>query len=89
MATSADFTTRARDEMFSIYRAYQSLRQRVDDMDDEISAMGGPALIYIAGFPEQGDGFDAADMVAAYQALASLIGDPTQAQKDALIRARR
>ena len=38
MATSADFTTRARDEMFSIYRAYQSLRQRVDDMDDEISA---------------------------------------------------
>ena len=40
MATSADFTTRARDEMYSIYVAYQALKKRVDDFtfDDMVAA---------------------------------------------------
>ena len=41
MATPADFTTRARDEMYSIYTSYQALRRRVDDLTDEVTAAGG------------------------------------------------
>ena len=92
MATAADFTTRTRDEMFAIYQAYQAIGKRVQDISDEISALGGPTGIYGAGganFPAQGDGFVYADMVAAYTALTSFVATPSTAQKNAVIKARR
>lgn len=92
MATSADFTTRARDEMYSIYVAYQALKKRVDDLTDEVNANGGAGGLYGAGgvnFPAQGDGFGFDNMVAAFLASTSLIGAPTLEQKSAIIKARR
>jgi len=89
MTTSADFTTRARTEMFSIYQAQLTLARRVQDLTDEVSALGGPAMIFVNGFPEQGDGFTVEDLANAYEALGALIATPTQAQKNALIKARR
>ncbi|NLX22662.1 MAG: hypothetical protein GXY55_13490 [Phycisphaerae bacterium] len=92
MATPADFTVRARDEMYSIYTAYQSLRRRVDDLTDEVTAAGGAVGLYGAdgtGFPEQGDGFDFGDMAAAFTNLTSLVGVPSTAQKQTIIRCRR
>ena len=46
MATSADFTTRARDEMYSIYTAYQALAKRINDLTDEVNANGGAVGLY-------------------------------------------
>lgn len=92
MATVADFTTRARDEMYSIYTAYQSLGKRIDDLTDEVNANGGAEGLYGASgvdFPNQGDGFGYADMVAAFLALTAMVGTPTAAQKSAIIKARR
>ena len=92
MATSADFTTRARDEMYSIYTAYQALKKRVDDLSDEVDANGGVVGLYGVGgvnFPAQGDGFTYDDIVAAFLASTSLIGAPTAEQKSAIIKARR
>ena len=92
MATPADFTTRARDEMYSIYAAYQALKKRIDDLTDEVNANGGAVGLYGAGgvdFPEQSDGFDFDDMVAAFLAITDLVGDPTSDQKDAIIVCRR
>lgn len=92
MATAADFTTRARTEMFAIYVAYQQLQRRVQDLQDEVTALGGAAGIYGAGgvnFPEQGDGFDYDDMAAAFTNLTALVGVPTTAQKQTIIRCRR
>ena len=86
MVTSPDFTTRARTEMFSIFQAYQANQRRVADLVDEVAAMGGATGIYGAGganFPDQGDDFDYSDMVNA------LVGEPTLAQKQTIIRARR
>ena len=92
MATPADFTTRARDEMYNIYVAYQALKQRIDDLSDEVDANGGGDGLYGAGgvdFPEQTDSFDYDDMVAAFLAISDLIGEPTAAQKNAVIVCRR
>ena len=92
MATAADFTTRARDEMYSIYTAYQALKKRVDDLTDEVNANGGADGLYGTNgvnFPAQGDGFTFDDIVAAFLASTSLIGAPTAAQKSAIIKARR
>ena len=92
MATAADFTTRTRDEMCAIYQAYQAIGKRVQDITDEISALGGPTGVYGAAgvnFPAQGDGFTYADMVAAYTALTAFVAAPTGAQKNAVIKARR
>ena len=92
MATTADFTTRTRDEMFSIYVAYQALQRRIQDMTDEVTALGGATGIYGAGgsqFPPQGDSFGYAEMVAAFTAITSLVGAPSTAQKQAVIKARR
>lgn len=92
MTTPADFTTRTRNEMFSIYQRYLSLKQLVTDMNDEVTALGGATGIYGASgvnFPVQGDGFAYADMVAAFTALNALVATPTTAQKNAIIKARR
>ena len=92
MATAVDFTTRARDEMYGIYTAYQSLGKRIGDLTDEINANGGAVGLYGTNgvnFPDQGDGFTYDDMVAAFTASTSLIGAPTAAQKNAVIKARR
>jgi len=92
MATRQDFTTRARDEMYAIYSAYQSLAKRIDDLSDEVSANGGAVGLYGAGgvdFPAQGDDFGYAAMVAAFTAIVSLVGGPTEAQKSAIIVCRR
>lgn len=92
MATAADFTTRTRDEMYAIYTAYQALKKRIDDLTDEVTANGGAAGLYgVAGvnFPTQGDGFVYADMVAAFTAITAMVGAPTAAQKNAIIKARR
>ncbi len=92
MTTPADFTTRARNEMFSAFQAYQALQRRVQDLQDEVTALGGAAGIYGAGgvnFPEQGDGFDYDDMAAAFTNLTALVGVPTTAQKQTIIRCRR
>jgi len=92
MATPSDFTTRARSEMFAIFQQYQSISRRVADLADEVAALGGAAGIYGAGgvnFPAQGDDFDYADMTAAFLALAALVPNPTAAQKNAIIKARR
>ena len=92
MATAADFTTRARNEMFSAFQAYQALQRRVQDLQDEVTALGGAAGIYGQNgvyWPEQGDGFDLADMTAAFTNLTALVGVPTVAQKQTIIRCRR
>ena len=92
MATPADFTTRARDEMYSIYSAYQVLAKRISDLSDEVDANGGAVGLYGAGgvdFPEQGDGFGYDEMVAAFLAITSLVGAPSDAQKNAIIVCRR
>ena len=46
MAIPADFTVRARDEMFNIYVQYQALFRRIEDLNDEVTALGGAAGIY-------------------------------------------
>ena len=92
MSTSADFTTRARNEMYSIYVAYQALQRRIQDMGDEVLANGGAVGIYGAGggdWPVQSDGFDYADMVAAFTNITALVGIPSTEQKNMIIRARR
>ena len=92
MATAADFTARARDDMYGIYTAYQQLRKRIDDLTDEVNANGGAEGLYGAGgsaFPDQGDGFGFVDMVEAFTAVTSMVGAPTAAQKRAVIKARR
>lgn len=92
MTTSADFTTRARTEMFSVYTSYQALQRRVQDLQDEVTALGGAAGIYGANgvnFPEQGDGFDFDDMAAAFTNLSKLVAAPTLAEKQTIIRCRR
>ena len=92
MATPADFTTRARDEMFDTLMAYQTLQQRIQRLTDEVTANGGAAGLYGAGgvnFPAQSDGFTYADMTAAFTAITSLVGAPTSAQKNAIWKARR
>lgn len=92
MATSADFTTRAREEMYSIYVAYLSLYRRIQDLTDEVAALGGAANIYGADgsrWPAQGDAFTAADMSNAFANLTKLVGEPTLAQKQTIIRCRR
>jgi hypothetical protein len=92
MVTVADYTTGTRDRMYQIYVDYLTLLRKVADMTDEVTALGGAAGIYGAAgvdFPEQADGFDYADMVAAFAAVTSLIGAPTAAQKAAVIKARR
>ena len=92
MATPQDFTTRARDEMYTIYTAYQALRKRVDDLADEVTANGGAAGLYGAAgvnFPEQSDGFTYANMTAAFTATQAVVGVPTTAQKQAIIKCRR
>lgn len=92
MATSADFTTRARDEMYTIYTAYQALKKRIDDLTDEVNANGGAEGLYGAGgatFPAQADGITYADVTAAFTAVTAMIGAPTAAQKNAIIKVRR
>jgi hypothetical protein len=92
MATAADFTTRARDEMYAIYSAYQALQRRVLDLRDEVTALGGAAGIYGAAganWPAQSDDFDLADMTAAFTNLSTLVGAPTLAEKQTIIRCRR
>lgn len=92
MATPADFTTRARDEMYAIYTGYQALKKRIDDLTDEVAANGGATGLYGAAgvnFPAQGDTFSYADMVAAFTAITAMIGAPTAAQKTAIIKTRR
>ena len=41
MTTPADFTTRTRTQMFNVYEAYLSIKSRVTDMNDEVTALGG------------------------------------------------
>lgn len=92
MATPADFTTRARDEMYNIYSAYQALKERIDNLTDEVTANGGAEGLYGVGgvdFPAQSDGFTYADIVAAFLAVVELVGEPTAAQKSAIILCRR
>lgn len=92
MTTPADFTTRARDEMYALFNSYQALQRRVQDLQDEVTALGGFTGIYGAGganFPAQTDGFVYADMTAAGTAILALVGAPTTAQKNAVIKCRR
>lgn len=92
MTTPADFTTRTREEIFNIYTAYQSLAKRISDMTDEVTALGGVAGIYGAGgvnWPDQGDGFTLANLTAAYGNIVKLVGAPTTAEKQSIIRTRR
>lgn len=92
MATPADFTTRARDEIYSIYAQYQALFRRIEDLSDEVTALGGVAGIYGADgskWPAQADGFTMADISNAFTNLTKLVGAPTLAQKQTVIRCRR
>lgn len=92
MTTPADFTTRTRDDIYSIYRAFLDLKQRVTNMTDEVTALGGATGIYGAAeinFPAQGDEFTYTNMTDAFTALTSLVSTPTTAQKNAIIKARR
>ena len=91
MATPTGFTTRAREEIFNLYVAYQALARRIADLTDEVEALGGASGLYGGGddFPAQPDDFAFSDMVAAFLAITALVGDPTDEQKDAIIIARR
>ena len=92
MATVADFTARARDEMYSILLAYIAQQQRIQAIADEVEANGGAVGLYGAGgvdFPSQGDGFTFADMAAAFVNLTALIGVPSHEQMLTLWKCRR
>lgn len=92
MATAADFTTRARDEMYGIYTAHQNLKKRIDDLTDEVNANGGAEGLYGTdgvNFPAQGDEFTYDETVAAFLAITGLVGAPTTEQKQAIIKPRR
>ena len=92
MATPQDFTTRARDEVYSMFIQYQALQRRIQDLTDEVDALGGAAGLYGAtgaSWPAQADGVTLAQMGAAFAAITALIGTPTTAQRQAAIRARR
>lgn len=91
MATPQDFTARARDEMYSIFIQYQALQRRIQDLIDEVNALGGAAGLYKGGsvWPEQAAGFTLQQMSEAFSAITKLIGAPTDEQKRAVIRARR
>lgn len=78
--------------MYNIYAAYLTLYRRIQDLSDEVAALGGAAGIYGADgskWPPQGDTFTAADMSNAFANLTKLIGEPTLAQKQTIIRCRR
>jgi len=92
MATAADFTIRARDEMYTIYSEYQRLKKRIDDLTDDVNANGGAEGLYGVGgvdFPAQPDGMTFMEMVEAFLEISELIGAPTAEQKNAIIKARR
>lgn len=77
--------------MYAIFQQYQALQRRVTDLTDEVTALGGMAGIYGggSGFPAQNDGFLYTDMTAAGTAILALVGAPTTAQKNAIIKCRR
>ena len=94
MTTKEDFTTRVRTQVFTLYQTHIALQRSVEDLQNEVAALGGAAAIYGAGgadFPTeaQGDGFDYDDMVAAFQALDSIVAAPTAPQEAAMIKARK
>ena len=92
MTTPADYTTRTREEIWSIYVQYQALAKRIADLTDEVTAKGGATGIYGTGgvnWPEQGDGFTLADLTSAFTNIVSLVGAPSTAQKQTIIRTRR
>lgn len=92
MATKAEFTTRARDEIYAIYSAFQDLNERIGDLVDEVQANGGAAGLYGTSgedFPPQEDGLTYTQLAAGFAALTALIGEPTTEQKYAIIVCRR
>ncbi len=92
MTTKEDYTTRIRNEIYSIYVAYQTLVRRIDDLSDEVTALGGAEGIYgVDGvdWPEQGDGFEYSDITAAFTNLTALVGEASLAEKQTIIKCRR
>jgi len=90
MSTPEDITTRFRTEITSDYALFQALARRVEDRQNEVAAVGGPTGIFEnSTIPEQADGFDYADMVAAFTASSAMIGAISDAQRAAVIKARR
>ena len=91
MTTKAQYVTRIRDNLTTIGANHRAQVRLIEDMNAEVSALGGVDGIFgsPAVFPEQGDGFELADLVAAFTAITAFSGTPTTGQEEAVLRCRR
>ena len=91
MTTSAQIVARFRDDITRIANNNKSNARLIEDMNAEVDALGSIAGIFgsPAVFPEQGDGFELANLVAAFGAITAFSGTPTEAQEQAVLKCRR
>ena len=91
MTTKAQYVTRIRDNLTAIGANHRAQVRLIADMNAEVTALGGVAGIFgdPPVFPEQGDGFELADLVAAFGAITAFSGTPTEAQEQAVLKCRR
>ena len=91
MTTSAQIVARFRDDITRIANNNKSNARLIEDMNAEVDALGSVAGIFGSPpvFPEQGDGFELADLIAAFGAITAFSGTPTEAQEEAVLRCRR
>ena len=91
MTTSAQIATRFREDLTRISNNNKANARLIEDMNAEVTALGSIDGIFgnPPVFPEQGDGFELADLVAAFAAINSFAGTPTTEQEQAVLRCRR
>jgi len=91
MTTSAQIVTRFREDITRIFNNNKANARLIEDMNIEVAALGDVDGIFgnPPVFPEQGDGFELADLVAAFVAINSFSGTPTTEQEEAVLRCRR
>ena len=91
MTTKAQYVTRIRDNITNIANNDKANARLIADMNAEVAALGGVSGIFGSPpvFPEQGDGFELADLIAAFGAVTAFSGTPTEAQEEAVLRCRR
>ena len=91
MTTSAQIVTRFREDITRISNNNKANARLIEDMNAEVAALGGVTGIFgdPPEFPEQGDDFELSDLTAAFSAINSFSGTPTEAQKYAVLRCRK
>jgi len=91
MTTSAQIVARFREDITRISHNNKANARLIEDMNAEITALGSVDGIFgdPPVFPEQGDDFELADLVAAFAAINAFSGTPTTEQEQAVLRCRR